>query len=56
VPQQEPIDGLADEIALGTSLLAGEGLEPLAFLAGEIDLGAVHGPAADVYIIHYLMA
>jgi hypothetical protein len=42
VPLQEAIDGLADEIALGAPHLAGEGLEALAFLAGEIDLGAVH--------------
>jgi hypothetical protein len=42
MPLQEAIDGLADEIALGTPHLAGEGLEPLALRAGEIDLGAVH--------------
>ena len=52
MPLQEDIDGLADEIALGAPHLAAEGLESLAFLTGEIDLGSVHGSEAGVYIIH----
>jgi hypothetical protein len=56
MPLQEAIDGRADEIALVAPHLAGEGLESLAFLAGEIDLCSVNRPTADVYTIHQTFA
>ena len=46
VSLQVGIDGLGDQVALGAPQLAGEDLEHLAFRAGDIGLGAVHGPAS----------